>query len=318
MNEIASWLKEVFGLSPELQSKIIITLITLTLFTIIRLLVLKIVFRKIKDVKSRYQWRKISSYVVFILVALLTGRLWFEGFQSFATFLGLASAGIAIALKDVIVNFAAWVFIIWKRPFEVGDRIEIGNRRGDVIDLQISQFTLMEIGNWVNADQSTGRIIHIPNGRVFIEPLANYSKGFQYIWNEIPILVTFESNWEKAKDVLQIIANEHSKHLSDSALKEVKKAAKKFLIFYSKLTPTVYTNIEESGVLLTVRYLCRPRNRRGSAEAIIEDILKEFSKNKDIDLAYPTRRTLSTLLESKPKSYPKPTKASRPPAKRKK
>ena len=67
---------------------------------------------------------------------------------------------------------------------------------------RIFMFTLMEIGNWVDADQSTGRVIHIPNGKVFKEVLANYSKGFQYIWNEIPVLVTFESNWKKAKEIL--------------------------------------------------------------------------------------------------------------------
>ncbi len=81
----------------------------------------------------------------------------------------------------------------------MGDRIQVGNFAGDVIDLRIFQFTLMEIGNWVDADQSTGRVIHIPNGKVFTEMLANYSKGFHYIWNEIPFLVTFESNWKKQK-----------------------------------------------------------------------------------------------------------------------
>ena len=78
-------------------------------------------------------------------------------------------------------------FIIWRHPFRVGDRIQVGDQAGDVIDLRIFQFSLMEIGNWVAADQSTGRIIHVPNGIVFTHPLANYSLGFDYIWNEIPI-----------------------------------------------------------------------------------------------------------------------------------
>ena len=76
-----------------------------------------------------------------------------------------------------------------------------------LIDLRIFQFTLMEIGNWVDADQSTGRIVHVPNGSVFVTPLANYAKGFQYIWNEIPVLVTFESDWRRAKEILEGIAN---------------------------------------------------------------------------------------------------------------
>lgn len=89
----------------------------------------------------------------------MIGRVWFEGIHSIATFLGLLSAGVAIALKDLLANLAGWGFIMWRRPFEVGDRVQIGNDTGDAIDLRIFQFTLMEIGNWVEADQITGRTI---------------------------------------------------------------------------------------------------------------------------------------------------------------
>ena len=92
---------------------------------------------------------------------------------------------------------------MWKRPFEVGDRIQIGDQKGDVIDQRIFMFTVLEIGNWVDADQSTGRVIHIPNGKIFLETLASYTKGFEYIWNEIPVQVTFESDWRKAKNILE-------------------------------------------------------------------------------------------------------------------
>lgn len=138
-------------------------------------------------------------------------ELWSGSFVSFSTYFGLLSAGLAIALKDLVINIAAWGFIPARWPFEVGDRIEIGQISGDVIDQRIFQFTLMEIGNWVKGDQSTGRIIHIPNQQVFTMPLANYNKGFQYIWNELNIVVTFESNWEKAKKLLMklLLSTQH-------------------------------------------------------------------------------------------------------------
>ncbi|MEA2022621.1 MAG: mechanosensitive ion channel family protein, partial [Candidatus Caldatribacteriota bacterium] len=240
--------------------------------------------------RIRYSWRKTLGYTVIILGIFLIGRIWFRGFQSIATYLGLLSAGIAIALKDVVSNFAGWLFIITRRPFSAGDRIQIGEYCGDVIDIRIFQFTLLEIGNWVNADQSTGRIIHVPNGMVLGKMLTNYNKGFHYIWNEIPVLITFESNWEKAKKMLQKIANENAEHLTKAAEKRIKEASKKFMIFYSKLTPIVYTSVESSGVLLTIRYLCEPQDRRGSEQAIWEDILKEFAQQKDIGFAYPTTR----------------------------
>jgi small-conductance mechanosensitive channel len=226
--------------------------------------------------------------------------------QSLATYLGLLSAGLAVALKDPIVDLIAWVFIVWRRTFEVGDRIQIGNYAGDVVDIRLFQFSLMEIGNWVDADQSTGRILHLPNEMVFTSVLANYTKGSQYIWNEIPVLVTFESNWEKAKSILREIARDHADEMSASAEVSFREAARKYLIQYDTLTSTVYTSVKDSGIMLTIRYLCEPRQRRDSAQSIWESILHAFEKHSDIDLAYPTQRFYNNVVEGKPGNKPEP------------
>jgi small-conductance mechanosensitive channel len=260
-------------------------------------LALRIVWRRTDDIRTRYGWRKVSGYVAVLVGALVIGRIWFTGFRTFATFAGLFSAGVAIALRDVLANLAGWLFIIWRRPFVLGDRIQLGDFRGDVVDIRVFQFTLMEIGEWVDADQSTGRVLHVPNGLLFTVPLANYSRGFQYIWNEVPVLVTFESDWRRAKEILLRIGNEHAEHLSASAEQRVKEASKRFMIFYSTFTPTVYTAVRESGVLLTLRYLCWPRQRRGTAQAIWEDVLDEFAAAADIDFAYPTTRFYSQTAD---------------------
>ena len=193
---------------------------------------------------------------------------------------------------------------MWARPVDIGDRIQIGKFAGDVIDKSIFHLTIMEIGNWVDADQSTGRVIKVPNSYLFSEVFANYSKGFQYIWDEIEVLITFESNWQKAKELLSEVAHTHSQHLSKAAEKKIKEASSRFLIYYSKLTPIVYTSVKDSGVLLTIRYLCEPRKRRGSQEGIWEDILKAFSDCDDIDFAYPTTRFYNNIPEGKPGTKP--------------
>ena len=292
LSKIGVWLEKMTDINPDLMSDFFVTLLIILILLFSRKIALRIAFKKIKDVRIQYQWRKISTYITFPLGIVLIGRVWFEAFQSLATFLGLIAAGLAIALRDPVVNLAGWIYIIWQRPFEAGDRIQIGDQSGDIIDIRIFHFTLMEIGNWVNADQSTGRVIHIPNGKVFTEMLGNYSKGFQYIWNEIPVLITFESNWKKAKDKLLKIAYKDSENLTKSAERRIKKAAKRFLLFYSVLTPTVYTSVKDSGVLLTIRYLCEPRKRRITEHEMWEDILKEFAKCDDIDFAYLTTRVI--------------------------
>ena len=293
------WYEYFTSISPGLQGKIISTIILISGTWLIRLLLLIAVFKKVKEVRLRYHWRKWSLYICSAFVTAALSIMWLKGLQSLSTFLGLLSAGLAIALKDPLTNLAGWAFILWRKPFEVGDRIQVGSIAGDVIDLRIFQHTLMEIGNWVDADQSTGRIIHSPNGRVFTEPVANYSKGFYYIWNEIPVLVTFESDWKKAKEILIRIANKDAEQLSYAAQQKLKKAAEKFMIFYKKLTPTVYTSVQDCGVLLTIRYLCEPRSRRTTQQAIWEDILEGFSECEDIDFAYPTTRFYKNSIEGK-------------------
>jgi len=296
---MGEWMQSAIGLEVETQSRVIASLAVIAVIMILRGLVAWIIARRSEDVRFRYHARKVSAYVSAGLALLLLGRIWFTGFQDIGTFLGLVSAGLVFALKDLVASVAGWIYLLWRRPFEVGDRIQIGKHAGDVIDIRLFRFTLIEIGNWVEADQSTGRVILVPNSLLLIEVLANYSKGFQYIWNELPVMVTFESNWPKAKAILQKIVDDQSAHLSEAAMQSVRKAAQRAMIIYSTLTPKVWTSVADSGVLLTIRYLCDPRKRRGTAETIWEDILTEFGKCDDIDFAYPTMRRFMNLEEGK-------------------
>lgn len=299
MQNIVQWIQSNAGISPEIQASLLTTLFVIILFVLIRRIILFFVDRRTNDVGLRYRWRKTSSYINFVIIVFIVGSIWFRGFQSLSTYLGLVSAGLAIALQIPLTNLAGWFFILWRRPFSVGDRIEIGNVRGDVIDQRLFMFSLMEIGNRVDAEQSTGRVVHIPNGKIFSEPLANYTESFQYVWNEIPVLVSFESNWEKAKKILQEISGNRGEEFTESAEAEIKQAAGKMMIYISTLTPIVYTSVKESGVLLTIRYICNPRLRRSSEQEIWEDILHAFKECDDIDFAYPTERRFVNYIEGK-------------------
>lgn len=300
MTTVTEWLRDTFGMGPQSQARLLGTLVVLVLLWFLRRLVMAAVRRRTDDVRLRYRWQKLTAYATGLVGLFLVARIWLEGFGSVATFLGLASAGLAIALKDLLVNMAGWAFILWRRPFVVGDRIQIGDRAGDVIDIRLFQFSLLEIGNWVEADQSTGRVLHVPNGRVMTDVTANYTRGFNYIWNELPVLVTFESNWRKARDILLRVVREQATEITGPAERHIKEVSQQFLISYTTLTPTVYTSVADSGVLLTVRYLCVPRERRTSAERLWEAILDGFAPHADIDFAYPTRRFFDHRVEGKP------------------
>ena len=288
LNTVFELLIKYTGLSEFTLLKLINTLLTGIILFGLLLLGRRIITWRIKNHERRYLANKTAGYAFGFILIISTWRIWLG--NGLIVHIGLLSAGLAIALKDPLTNLAGWLFITMRKPFAVGDRIEINRVQGDVIDQRPFAFSIIEIGNWVDADQSTGRIIHLPNGWVFTHAIANYTQGFNFIWNEISVLVTFESDWRKAKKILADIATEHSAIKSEYAARQVRRAANKYLIRFNHLTPIVWTDVQASGVMLTIRYLCEPRRRRGTASDIWEDILLQFAPHSDIQLAYPTQR----------------------------
>lgn len=299
MNTLLDLAAEWAHLERTTVDKVVSSLVFLFFVLGMRWLVLRFIRRRIDDPTKHYRVRQVVTYIASLFIFLGLARVWLSGFGSLATFAGLLGAGLAVSMHDTVANMTGWAFILARRPFQVGDRVEISGTKGDVIDIRLFQFSLLEIGNWIDADQSTGRIVHVPNGMVLREKLANFSKGFEYIWHEIPVLVTFESNWEKAKALLEQIINGSNFRVVEHAEAQIRETASKYMIFYGKLTPIVYTTVRDSGVLLTIRYLTPTKRRRATEQTLWEAILHAFADHVDIDLAYPTIRRFDNRYEAK-------------------
>ncbi len=297
INQLEIWIEQNFNLSFDIQAKIFFTLLVILGLFLLRLIINIILHRRIHDTATLYRWRKNLGYLSWGIGIFLIAMIWMRGAGSIATYLGLVSAALVIALQDPISNIVAWIFIISRRPIHIEDRIEVEGVAGDVIDIRFFQFSLNEIGNWVDADQSTGRVLHIPNRKVFSENIANYTQGFPFLWNEIPVVVTFESDWRKAKGILKTIAEQHTAEVETAADIRSRQVSSRYLIYYKNLTPIVYTKVVDHGVMLTVRYLTTPRGRRNSTEAIWEDILDAFAADPTLEFAYPTQRLYYHPLE---------------------
>ncbi len=293
-------LSTYLGISETALDKVVLSLLLVLLIFVLRRAAAYLLERRIDDPARRYIATKTIGYVLGIGSVFVLLRIWLGGISGLAASIGIISAGVAIALHQPLTNLVGWIFLTIRRPFVVGDRIQIGGHAGDVIDMRLFAFSLVEIGNWVDADQSTGRILHIPNGMVFQQAVANYTQGFNFIWDEMPITVTFESDWRKAKRILTEIIQRHSAVESKEAQQQVRKAASKFLIKYEHLTPIVWTSVADIGVTLTIRYLTDPRRRRSTENAIWEDVLDAFWAVDDIDFAYPTTRYYDNRGEGKP------------------
>lgn len=294
MDNLSTVIHEATGVAAEAQGKILATIIVVVGLWLMRFVILHIVWKRTENVKIRYNWKRSLSFIIPLIGIFLVSAIWIHAFEKFGAFLGLMTAGLAIAMKDPLTNLAGWFFIVIRHPFAVGDRVQVGDHTGDIIDIRLFQFTMLEVGNWVDADQSTGRIIHLPNGKVFQEPQANFSSGFEYIWNEIKVVITFESNWKKAKKILEVTIHEINKDIHLKAQKEILEASKNYMIYYKHLTPIVYTAVKDNGVQLTVRYLCNPRKRRGSENEIWQEVLTRFGEEQNIQFAYPTTRFYTT------------------------
>ncbi len=278
-------------LSPQqIQKKIRDTVAVFLIAYLLLFVVVRVINRRVADIKVRHTLRKQTVYVINFLFIIGLILIWLQNIGSITILLGFVSAGLALALQEVILSIAGWLLIVTRRPFEAGDRIEFNGVQGDVIDIRMFQTSLLEIGNWVKADQSTGRIVNIPNSFVFKSQHYNYSRGFEFIWNEIPILITFESDWQKAHDLLMDVIQHHERGLSEKAQRKIEAMKNRYMIFYGKLTPIVYVNIKDSGVELTIRYLTEAKTRRSTQDKICREVLKVFAREPDINFAYPTYR----------------------------
>jgi len=279
-------------MSPELSVRIAATIAIVIIALIVRWLFVRWLNRTVTDGDVLFKGRKATTYTTMAVAVLLLTWVWLPFFDDLGTFLGLLSAGLAIALADVFLDLAGWLFIMFRRPFRVGDRIEIDGTAGDVIDVRAFRFTMLEIKSWVDADQSTGRLVHVPNGHLFRHPTANYTEGFFHIWHEMPVLVTFESDWRRAEvlirealEPLSIGEEELRRHQAEAS------SQRDYLIKFRELMPTVYVSTRDSGVLLTARLLVEARSRRAVEDEFWRTLLIAFEAESSVELAYPTVRT---------------------------
>ncbi len=297
--ELNAWLSAISGLKPETVHKLLMSLLTIIILYAVKLFLQHIIYHRTSSPAVRYRWLKAVSYAYFALFLFILLRIWFEESWPIGNIFALTSAAMTLALKDFVKDFAAWIFIIWRKPFAVGDRIQVGDVAGDVIDISMMCFSLNEIGAWVDSDQSTGRVIHVENNRVLTNAIINFTEGFPYLWEEIPVLVTFESDWREAKKIIQSVIDRHTVSPEKVSGRTVRDISRKYMIFYHKVTPIVYTSVKDSGILLTARLVVEPKQRRTIVERVWEDILDRFDEKPNIDFAYPTQRFYDNSREGK-------------------
>ena len=296
-DSLANWVQVVSDSRARALTRLLKRLgsllgILLAIF-IVAYFVKKIPSRFVKEEKSAYYFRKLIGFVTWLIVILIVIFNAAGGIGSISAVIGLAGAGLAIALQDPIVSLVGWFLIIGKYGIRVGDRIEINGVKGDVIDVGMLRVAVTEVGNLLSGDQSTGRMVFFPNSFIFKGHFFNYSTTNSFIWDEVHILVTYESPWKKALDIIVKIAEEASRDVVEKARENQEKLARQFNVSLGNPEAYAYVNIADSGVDLVLRFLSEIKLRRTMRDRICREILEAFEKEKDIQLAYPTQRQLT-------------------------
>jgi small-conductance mechanosensitive channel len=268
--------------------KAMYSVVILLIAYIVNVFIDNVIKREIKETRERYSIRKAVSTLISILMFGAILGVWFQETTTLVVAFGLLSAGVAIALQDLLRNVAGGLIIFITNPFRAGDRIQVDNDLGDVIDIKIFYTTLMEIREWVDGDQYSGRIFQIPNSFILNKTVKNYTKDFSFIWDEITIMLTYESNYKKAREIIKRIAHEISEPFEEKAKTELVNMGEKYLIAQADVEEDIYTRITDNWIDLRLRYVVDPRKRRLVRHALSERILEELLSEKDIKIASAT------------------------------
>lgn len=237
-------------------------------------------------------WTKQAIHLLSVgLLIIGFCSIWFNDPARLATALGLVTAGLAFALQKVVTAIAAYLVILRGKTFNVGDRIVMGGVRGDVVELGFIQTTIMEMGEppseqgdspsmWVRARQYTGRIVTITNDKIFDTPVYNYTREFPYIWEEMHIPISYQSDVQKAEEIVLAAVSKYTARFSDLGEKDLDELERRYFVQRSDMDPKIFLTLTDNWVELAVRFIVSAHGIRDVKNNISREILKGLNQAK--------------------------------------
>ncbi|MFC6732492.1 mechanosensitive ion channel family protein [Haladaptatus sp. DYSN1] len=244
----------------------------------------RFVVARFADRRRQHDIRNVVR-LAFILFALVSAfAIITEQWVGLLVSLGVVGFAITFALQQPLFSFIGWFYIMVKRPYQVGDRVEIEGSKGDVVAVDFFITTLWEInGELVSSNQPSGRIITLPNSVVLSSHVHNYSwEGFPHVWNELSVQVAFETDMDFAESLLTEVADDY---LGDEMAEHIanyrRKLAETPVELEVRDRPTVNIRQQESWVDLRLRYLTHPRQGQRVKNELYKRILVAFNEHPE-------------------------------------
>jgi len=290
----------MFVADEPLVANLFLTALVVTIaYLVFSVIVGMIIVRRIQDMKARYTAVKIVSLLSVVFMLVLGLRIWVADPSSLLITYGIIGAGIAFALQDVFKNVVGGVLIIVSGYYRVGERIAIDGRIGDVMDIGILDTTLMEIRGWVGGDQPSGRLLAIPNGLVLNHSFINYTRDHSFLWDEISIPLTYESDWRRAREIVLSILSRETDAMTAQAELEIERIGQRYYLPRKVVEPSVYIALTDNWITLDARYVTDARTRRILRSRLSELILSAFEREDGITIASETM-TVTTIRKTAP------------------
>lgn len=283
-NNLCEYLSSITTIDKGIISLVLLTTFVLVFFSAIKTIAKKIIRKKMT---GRGEYVLNQSFRVFINVLEILSLLlvWGEYIKNLMTLISVLSAAMTIALREIILNFFCGIYIKFKRPFKVEDRIQIGEIKGDVMNIASLDFEVLEVSTKEENGQSTGVVVTFPNSVVFTEPIKNINKGFKYVWNELTINISLAADLVKNKQEIYKIVNslETIRSIPRKMKNQINEINTENRVYFNKYDPIIYTKIVGKKVELTVRYLMHPKKSRYVESVIWNKIYTAYKEGK-IDL----------------------------------
>jgi len=231
---------------------------------------------RITDPKTQYQMRKIFSVLSLILSLGVMVTIWVTDPQALVVSYGLLAAGVAIALQDLFRNIAGGMILFLQSPYRVGDRIVLKDVEGDVIDIGIMYTTLLELRNWVEGDQPTGRLVLVPNGHLISGNVYNYTKDNNFLWDELVVPISYESDWRKVVELVGALVELETEEVTVQARKELSSMMGKYYLTPREVQARIYLALTSNYLEMHVRFICLTRERRETRSRLSRLILEKM------------------------------------------
>jgi len=272
-------LKEWVSANPLAMSVIKFVIVLLVVLFAIQL-IRRYLKKKIANTVIRYKAQKgieILGYTLLVILAII----YFSGsIKDFTIIIGLFTAGMAFTLQELILSIAGSVYIFLVKVYQPGDRIEINEIKGDVIDVDSIYTTMMEIGEWVSSDNYTGRIVKLSNAFVFKGPIYNYSQDFPFIWDEFNLPIRYGSDIDLAKSIIIKIASETLSEYTANSKHDWEKVVNKYYIEDAQIDPTLAISLTDNWIQFNLRYIVDFKKRRYIKHLLNDKIRVEIEKTK--------------------------------------